>query len=550
MARKPTKSNSPPVPDVYRKPVLVDGGSGGMKPDSDPIKKEQDAFKEAESRRKNWEDIWQDCYSYAMPNREGFYEETTGDVQTQDIYDSTAVHAVPEFASRIQAGVTPVGSNWAQLKPGPDFEIDSPEQLNEVQAALELVELDLFSCVQNSNFDSESDEAYQELAIGTATVMVEDGGIDAPFKFTALPATQIWINQGPFGDVAEVFRRHKVRAGEIQFMWPDAVLSSEQIELRDNQPRKPLVFVEGTRRDYNVKAQETYTHRIWEEKKDSFIVNKLFKGEGSNPFLTFRWQKSAGEAYGRGPLIKTLPDIKTINLVIQMVLENAEKALSGMWQTDDDSLNVDNINFVPGTILPISPGSDGLKPLEAPGRLDFAQFLLDDMRFNIRKGLYSEPLGPPAGTPFSATEATQRLAELSRILSSPIGRMVSEWVRPLIRRLLFIRRAQGKINLPILSGRVIKIIPISPLAKVADQEKILAIDRFLEMVLVRFGPQMMNMIVDGAQAADELADLLEVPKKLIRDPQTVAALGERLMALQQDPSQASGGLEQAMQQVA
>ena len=35
-----------------------------------------------------------------------------------------------------------------------------------------------------------------------------------------------------------------------------------------------------------------------------------------NPFIGFRWLKAPGEVYGRGPVAKALPDIRTANKVL------------------------------------------------------------------------------------------------------------------------------------------------------------------------------------------------------------------------------------------
>jgi hypothetical protein len=35
-----------------------------------------------------------------------------------------------------------------------------------------------------------------------------------------------------------------------------------------------------------------------------------------SPFISFRWLKSPGEIYGRSPVMKALPDIKTANKVV------------------------------------------------------------------------------------------------------------------------------------------------------------------------------------------------------------------------------------------
>ena len=39
-----------------------------------------------------------------------------------------------------------------------------------------------------------------------------------------------------------------------------------------------------------------------------------------------RWLKAPGETYGRGPVAKALPDIRTANKVVELVLKNASIA--------------------------------------------------------------------------------------------------------------------------------------------------------------------------------------------------------------------------------
>ena len=75
----------------------------------------------------------------------------------------------------------------------------------------------------------------------------------------------------------------------------------------------------------------------------------------SSPFISFRWLKGAGEVYGRSPVMTVLPDIKTVNKVVELVLKNASISVTGIWQADDDGvLNPANIQLVPGSIIPES----------------------------------------------------------------------------------------------------------------------------------------------------------------------------------------------------
>ena len=80
-------------------------------------------------------------------------------------------------------------------------------------------------------------------------------------------------------------------------------------------------------------------------------------------------------------------------------------SVSGVYTYEDDGvINPDNISLVPGSLIPVAPGSKGLIPIAAASNFDVAQLILQDMRANIKKALYMEALGRPEGTPMTATE--------------------------------------------------------------------------------------------------------------------------------------------------
>jgi len=224
--------------------------------------------------------------------------------------------------------------------------------------------------------------------------------------------------------------------------------------------------------------------------------------------------------YGRGPLVNSLSAIKTTNLTIELVLENAQMAISGIYQMDDDGvINTDTINLIPGTIIPKSPNSAGLQPIRAAGSFDVANLILSDMRNNIKRALYNDMLGDPNRTPATATEVAERMADLSRRIGSAFGRLQAEFIQPVLQRVVYILKKQGRIDVPTLNGREVKIRSVSPLAQAQANQDIASIDRFLEMVAGRFGPQMVNLLVSSEEAATYLAKKFGVPDQLIRDAQ-------------------------------
>jgi hypothetical protein len=252
--------------------------------------------------------------------------------------------------------------------------------------------------------------------------------------------------------------------------------------------------------------------------------------------------------YGRGPLQLALPAIKTANLVIELILENAQMAISGMYQVEDDGvINVDNIQLIPGTIIPKAVGSSGLTPVAPAGNFQVSDLVIRDMRQNIKKALYNDMLGNPnEKTPMSATEVAERMADLSRQIGAAFGRLQAELVNPVLQRVIYILKKQGRINIPTVNGREIKIRSSSPLAQAQQQQDVATIDRFVAMLQGRVGPQITNLLIKQQDMAKFIAKKLGVPEELIRSDEEMIQAGQQLQQMGAnmqeqgiDPKQAS-----------
>jgi hypothetical protein len=155
------------------------------------------------------------------------------------------------------------------------------------------------------------------------------------------------------------------------------------------------------------------------------------------------------------------------------------------------------------------------------------------MRNNIKKALYMETLGRPEGTPMTATEVAERMADLSRQIGSSFGRLQSEFVIPLLRRVIRILKDQGRIELPVINGREVKVNAVSPLARAQYQQDISDINRFHEIIGTTFGPQMLNVIVNQDAVARHIGKLMNIPEKLLRDEQEQMELAQQMQQMAQ-----------------
>jgi hypothetical protein len=184
---------------------------------------------------------------------------------------------------------------------------------------------------------------------------------------------------------------------------------------------------------------------------------------------------------------------------------------------DDGVVNTDTINLVPGTIIPKAMGSAGLQPIKAAGDFNVANLVLNDMRSNIKRALYNDMLGDPNKTPASATEIAERMADLSRRIGSAFGRLQAEMVQPILQRVVYILKKQGRIDLPTINGREVKVKSVSPLAQAQANQDISSVSRYLQLVGGTFGPEVLNLLIRSDDVAVYLAKKFGVPDSLVRD---------------------------------
>lgn len=500
---------------------------------NDPVAKNYlKRYESAKAKRENFVPLFEECYEYALPQRESFYHETIGQRRDDKIFDETAVVGVQEFASRLQSGLVPNFARWADLMSGSEI---PKEQRDSVDNELDEVTEYVFEILQNSNFSQEVHESFMDLAVGTGVLVCEEGDALSPIRFSAIPLPHVILDTGPDDRIDHVFRERKnIRFDQIQILYPTAKLTGEVAHMAQNSGDMTTTILEIVCRDYSTPNVEAHLYYAICMTTKTVIMSYKMDGVGSNPFICFRWSKCAGEVYGRGPLINALSAIKTTNLTIELILENAQMAISGIYQMEDDGVvNPDTINLVPGTIIPKAMGSAGLQPIQAAGRFDVAQLVLSDMRNNIKRALYNDMLGNPDKTPASATEVAERMADLSRRIGSAFGRLQAELVQPVLQRVIYILKKQGRIEVPTVNGREIKIRSSSPLAQAQANQDISSVSRFLELTNAAFGPEATQLLINSEETAIYLAKKFGVPDTLIRDEQERRQLVAMMQQMQQ-----------------
>lgn len=489
-----------------------------------------------------FEGEWEDAYRFAFPQRESWYHDSPGENRSRLIFDETAVEGVQEFASTMSYGLTPSFAQWFRLEPGAlrARTMKDNDKLM-LQAALDEVTSYCFAAIQSSEFETANVELFLDEALGWSTMWVDESDDSSRLlDFRVLPQTQVFIDLGPGAKPDGRFRRYKLTPEEFATTYG---AQAKPLRLGENEKTRCSV-VDAVYRDWDERGDELWHRQVFKETGDEVLWEKEYKGFGSCPVITPRWSTTSFEPYGRGPLYNVLPAIRTVNLVTQMTLENAELAIAGLWQGDDDGvINFDSINLLPGTIVPRDPESRGIEPLQSPSRFDVSNLVIQNMQGTIRRALFVMDLGPMDKTPMSATEAAERQSQLARRIGAPFSRLMVEYLTPLVRRVVHVLEKAGKIEVPKVDGRSVQVVSRSPLARAQRQESVLQFSHFDGLLKQTFGPELAPMFYNDQKTLEHLVEKLEIPPALLADEQQ---RGERMQqamqaAQAQPPGPGQGG---------
>ncbi len=399
-------------------------------------------YRRALDMRAPWVARWDAAMRYTMP---------TTDADAATLFDATAADAVDNLAASIYSLMTPPESLWLTLVPESDASPDADAATAALRAHL-----------NDSNFYTTIHQCYLDLVIlGTACLFMAETpmGASSAFSFTAVPMRDIAILPGA------VFHTATMPAREVMEKYPTWTPPTEIRDQIKRDPAMPLRLVQSL-----VGTEFTAWLDVGGDIQNNIVARGTFE---TNPYIIFRWSVLSGEQYGRGPVLRALPDIKTANKVVELVLKNATIAVSGIWQADDDGvINLNNINLTPGAIIPKAVGSSGLTPLSSGADFDVSQIILKDLRERIRHALLADRLGLLSEKEMTATEIMARNSDMMRILGATYGRLLHEFIRPLTDRGLQILSRRGVIA-PIVLNSDAELKYIAPIAQMVADENLI-----------------------------------------------------------------------------
>lgn len=487
------------------------------------------------------DEIYREAMELCFPDRENWTKQKEGTDRSGLAWNSTPQVSVIRAANRLSSDFTPQFVPWMEIGLGPAakhmpdaaFEGATGMTKDASQKHLEALTNVVQAIFHGPGFPTASNELYIDWHFGQGgmTVMPNDDELEAPILFQALPLSTFYAYEGPNGKLDRWFFWYERRPSAIKEEWPDAYLTADLEELvaKEAEGKVKMVKLCGVvYRDYKEKGKP-YRYELFHEGARNVCSRLVGRTSRTSPVVTPRYSKLPGENRGRGPILFAIPDIRTANKIVEMTLRAAALAVGGVYTTTENGV-VGPVRIKPLAVMKVrangGPNGPSLQRLDTPQRIDFGEILLEKLEENIRKVIGDNSLPAESDPIRTATEFVQRARELVSDQAGGLGRLYAEFIIPLVQRVVDILEGKQLIQTEgiKIDQFLIEVRMLSPLAKGEAMQEVENIVRFIEMLKLLGGDELVMLEMNMEKTSKELGDLMNVPVSLRNAAETKTQL--------------------------
>ena len=517
-------------------------------------------FADLESHRAERESVWDDIIYYSHPDS-GYVQtqDTRGSIRTEQIYDNSANTYLHNLAATINSMLTSQFSNWFDLKTSDDDFNDDRAGKEWLDATTEV----LRNVFGMSNFYVEVFKFYYDLcSIGTAIMYVEeDDRADKAVRFSTRHIREIYFAENKYGDIDTVYRKVKMSVRKVVQRWGLEKVCEVTAKDYKEQPDKEIEILHCVypRKDYDVenkKNTEMPFASYWFEYGEKHMLAE--GGYTELPYIIARWFVESAEVYGRSPMYIALPDIITLNRMMELTLLTTELSIKPPLKATPDIMEYQEVvRIEPGSVT-ITDENGGLDPIwDASRGVPLTFELIQAYRDQIASTFFANQLQVIDKTQMTAEEVRARTAENAKAIGPTFGRLQAEFLEKLINRVynLVVEQVdlngQTKIESPPIDAEdaELEISFVSPLAK---QQRVAEVNGIYSTI--EFATQMAEIVPDILdninfdEAVRIIGDVNDAPLAVLNDMEKIEEIRELRQQQKQQMEQQQMQQEQAQQQ--
>jgi Bacteriophage head to tail connecting protein len=490
---------------------------------------------------RRWKSLWdldlRECYFFAAPQRNRTIQSYSPPPQQRlldaaELNTDLAMEMAGDFATEVINTYMPEAQNWCELAKGPGVPAEAWKDVkDQVQEITETV----FDAIKASNFYAELSKAFDpDLAIGTVGMWIEPPGgrMDTAIVCSAIPMREFEIDLGPYGEIDTRFAVRHTYNHYLETLLGAEIWEKVSEEIKEAVRIKPsdrTQLVWGFWRKWDRHDDEVWQHVVYI--KNDLIHDTELVGEGSCPFIIFRWNPNSDWPWGHGPLLQGLPTMRQVDELEIMRIDHAEMSIRPPLAYPDDSFAAIEAGLEPNMGYPVRVGSESaIKRIYEPPPPEAANYQYEEKEHRLRKMFYIDFPQQSGDTPPTLGQWLDEMARAQRRIGRPGLPFWREGPAKIFQRFKYIQTKRGKVQPVKSDGKLISLVPYNPAQRAAEQQEIAMSVQFLQLC-GQFFPEEFKMWIDGKETMLALMDKMRVLLVKVRPEDQVAGAVDQMQKL-------------------
>lgn len=498
-------------------------------------------------RQSWWTQNWSDLAQFILPRRSIWLTQSTGGNPTPNnmvrgrqintaIVDPTATLAVRVCSAGLMSGLASPSRPWFKIIPG----VKRLDLDQEARRWLDDTEDRMYTVIAASNFYNSFAQECEDLVVfGTGPNLIYEDERDL-IRLYNPTVGEYFLATDATNRIDGLYRLFVMTIAQIvdffelencpkavQSLWEQKGSALEQ-EWLVAHSIEPNFEIKGSGVG-KIPGNFTWREVYWLYGKGSETPLSV-RGFVDQPFTSARWSIQSNDAYGRSPGMDVLPDVMQLQVMTRRMAEAIEKQVRPPLIGSMELKNKPTATL-PGYLTYVSdmgPGK-GIRPIYEvnPDIRAMSENIMAIER-RIQNGLFNDlflMLEQKVNEEMTAYEVAQKIQEKLQVLGPVIESLLTESLKPKLKRIFNILKRKGIIDPPppSLQDVPLDVEFISMLALAQKGAATGGIERLMQLIgsMSAIYPGVRDNI-DPDNLIREYNDLLGNPQKILRGPEEVA----------------------------
>jgi hypothetical protein len=510
--------------------------------------------------RQSWESHWRELSDYFLPRRSKFLsgEKTQGGKKNDKIINSVGTFSVRTLGAGMMSGITSPARQWFRLT------TDDPSlaKYSAVRTWLDDIERRLVLLMAKSNLYNALSALYPDLGVFcTGSLYIEEDPLSV-FRAYVQPIGTYCLANNDRLEVDTVYRHVVMTVKQVVAKFGLDKCSQRvrnAYEKHNLMEKVSILHAVEPNADYapaKAGGRAMQYRSLWLEESCAEGEGFLYQGGFEEfPYMSPRWEVTAEEAYGSGPGMMVLGDVKALQQYERRKAQAIDKIVDPPMVAPA-SLEHSRVGLLPGDVTYVDLLGPGMRFAPAvevnPAVVTVASEAIREHELRIQRAFFADLwlMLSQIDQKMTATEVMARQQEKMLQLGPVSQRIEQELLTPIVKRCLGAMDRRGLLppQPQEMKGQPVRIEFTSVMAEAQQLGRTQKLDRMVSVAggLAGVKPEVLDK-VDFDAVMDEYAEALNIDGTVIRDEKDVQALREerakqqqQAAAMQQQAAMAEG----------